>query len=118
MKYKLKTLRKKAGLTQVQLAKQANISRSYLADLENGRYNPSLTILKKIAIELKVPLTDIIENGSDQEMLPLMYKNSSLELTDFESFEKCHFSIDGKELNLKELKGVIAFVRAFREVGE
>ena len=39
---KIKDLRKERKLTQVELAKKSNISRSYLTDIENDRYNPSI----------------------------------------------------------------------------
>jgi transcriptional regulator with XRE-family HTH domain len=45
----IKNTRKKRKLTQVELAKMANISRSYLGDVENDRYNVSLEVLKQIA---------------------------------------------------------------------
>ncbi|WP_052447233.1 helix-turn-helix domain-containing protein [Clostridium polynesiense] len=42
------------SLTQKELADLANISRSYLADVEKNRYNPSLETLDKILDALKV----------------------------------------------------------------
>ena len=38
----------KKHLTQEKLAKQLNMSRNYLSDIENGRYNPSIKLLEKI----------------------------------------------------------------------
>lgn len=49
---KIKEARKRRGLTQVQLAEAAQISRSYLGDLEGDRYNPSVDTLQKIAAVL------------------------------------------------------------------
>lgn len=51
---KIKKLRKEKGLTQKELAEKSNLSRSYLADLERDRYNPSLDSLKSIANALGV----------------------------------------------------------------
>ena len=48
----IKALRKQRGLTQVELADRANISRSYLAGVEGDRYNPSVDTLQKIASAL------------------------------------------------------------------
>lgn len=45
----VRSARKKVGMTQVQLAKAAGISRSYLAGVEGGNYNPSLKVLVSIA---------------------------------------------------------------------
>jgi transcriptional regulator with XRE-family HTH domain len=56
----IKFFRKKAKMTQVELAEKANISRSYLADVERDRYNPSLDTLKAIASALNVPVNSLI----------------------------------------------------------
>ena len=60
----IKEARKKAGLTQMELAKLTNLSRSYIGDIEKDRYNPSLTTLKAIANALNQPLDTILtDNG-------------------------------------------------------
>ncbi len=46
---KIREARKAAGLTQVELAKKTNLSRSYIGDIEKNRYNPSVTTLQLIA---------------------------------------------------------------------
>ncbi|GAA0763730.1 hypothetical protein SDC9_171146 [bioreactor metagenome] len=62
---RIKNLRKLNKLTQVELAKKANISRSYLADIENDRYNASVDTLKAIANNLNVNLSDILEESNN-----------------------------------------------------
>lgn len=62
---RIKDLRKLNKLTQVELAKKANISRSYLADIENDRYNASVDTLKAIANNLNVNLSDILEESNN-----------------------------------------------------
>lgn len=57
----IKWYRKKAGLTQVALAEKANISRSYLGDVENGRYNVSLDVLERLAKALNVSTAVLLE---------------------------------------------------------
>lgn len=59
----IKFLRKKAAFTQQELAKLANISRSYLADIERDRYNPSVDTIKAIAKALSVPVSSIVEDS-------------------------------------------------------
>jgi len=54
---KIKVSRKERGLTQVDLANKATISRSYLADIERNRYNPSIDVVKSIANALDIPLS-------------------------------------------------------------
>lgn len=58
---KIKDLRKLNNLTQVELAKKSNISRSYLADIEKDRYNASLETLKSIAHSLDVPVSTFLD---------------------------------------------------------
>lgn len=60
---KIKKFRKEAGLTQVELAKRANMSRSYLGDLEGNRYNPSVSTLNAIADALDVKVSDLMEEN-------------------------------------------------------
>lgn len=57
---KIQFERMSRGLTQEDLAKKANMSRTYLADVENGRYNPSMNILERIAFALQIPLYALI----------------------------------------------------------
>ena len=53
---KIKEYRKIKKLTQTQLSEKANVSRSYLGDVENGRYNPSLDFVESIALALEIPM--------------------------------------------------------------
>lgn len=58
----LRELREAKGLTQVQLAKKADLTQPYLAQLEAGvRKNPSLAILKRLAKALGVPVTRLVK---------------------------------------------------------
>ena len=70
---RIKELRNQLGLTQAEFAKKANISRTYLSDIENNRYNPSIDTLENIAKHLEVPLSEFFnENAtgfSDKEFL-------------------------------------------------
>ena len=55
----VKDPRKKKGLSSLQLAINADINKNYLNDLENGRRNPSLMILRKVAIALDIDLSEL-----------------------------------------------------------
>lgn len=57
---KIKDRRKEMGYTQVALAKKANISRTYLSDVENDRYNPSLETLYDICKALDTTVEELI----------------------------------------------------------
>ena len=52
----IKNARMKSGLTQAQLAEQAGISRSYLAGVEQGNYNPSVKTLVSISRAVQADL--------------------------------------------------------------
>lgn len=57
----IKNIRIEEGLTQQKFANKVGISRTYLSDVENNRYNPSVEMLQKIAKafnkELKIEFT-------------------------------------------------------------
>lgn len=65
----LKTIRQYHRLSQSDLAKKLNISRSYLNEIEHGHKEPSLKLLKKYADFFKVPLSSLMifaDQGSDR----------------------------------------------------
>jgi transcriptional regulator with XRE-family HTH domain len=57
---KVQALRAKRAMTQEVLAKKAGISRGYLARVETGRHEPTLTMLRKLAKALAVPVTALL----------------------------------------------------------
>ena len=57
---KIRDARKNAGMTQVELAKAANLSRSYIGDIEKDRYNPSISTLQAIAKATNVPVETLL----------------------------------------------------------
>jgi transcriptional regulator with XRE-family HTH domain len=56
----LKALRARRGLTQADLADKADLSRGYLIRLEQGKQDPTLGVLRRLAKALKVPLTRLV----------------------------------------------------------
>ena len=57
---RIKEARKSAGLTQLELAKKTELSRSYIGDIEKDRYNPSVSTLQLIAAATNTPLEDLL----------------------------------------------------------
>lgn len=57
---KIKEVRKTKNMRQDDLAIKSNLSRTYICDIENGRYTPSLDTLLRLASVLEVPVTDLI----------------------------------------------------------
>ena len=49
MKNRIEAIRKERGVRQEELAKSMGVSRQTISSLENGRYNPSITLAYKIA---------------------------------------------------------------------
>ena len=58
-------LRKERALTREQLAERADISVQFLADIEKGKKNMSVTTLRKLALALQIS-TDYIVNGTGE----------------------------------------------------
>jgi XRE family transcriptional regulator, regulator of sulfur utilization len=58
---KIKQIREARGLTQAALAKTARLSLGYIARLEIGRHDPSLSTLVKLAKALKVKVGELVE---------------------------------------------------------
>lgn len=56
----IKIIRKFRGLTQVELAAKAGLSRPYLAEMETGRKEGSITALKNLATALNVDISYLI----------------------------------------------------------
>lgn len=58
---RIQNFRKKQRLSQIELAVEVGIDRSYLSEIENGRTNPSINILFAIADALKIDITYLIQ---------------------------------------------------------
>lgn len=95
---KIKEARKRRGLTQVQLAEAAQISRSYLGDLEGDRYNPSVDTLQKIAAVLGTTSGVLLGEASLAELVAV--ENGYVELADF--FEGQRVQVDPADVELNE----------------
>lgn len=56
---RVRVLRAEAGLTQERLAELAHLDRSYLANVEGGGRNPTLDVMHRLAVALKVDIRDL-----------------------------------------------------------
>lgn len=61
---KIREARRKAGLTQWQLANKIFVSESYIALIESGKRNPSTSVLTKIAEALDLTTDQIVFDTS------------------------------------------------------
>ena len=58
---RLKKLRAQREMSQAVLAEKSGISREYIARLETGHHDPSLSTLVKLAKVLKVKVGELLE---------------------------------------------------------
>jgi repressor LexA len=72
---RIRALRKsrEAKMTSTDLARMADISQSYVIEIESGKKNPSLEVLSRIARALDVSLTEIL-SGAPQPPVPPKYR--------------------------------------------
>ena len=64
--------RKELGLSQAEMAESANIHRTYISDVENGKRNFSLGMLYTLSSCLGVPMKTLIEQAEDRCKKPLV----------------------------------------------
>jgi transcriptional regulator with XRE-family HTH domain len=57
----IKSIRISKNITQAQLAIDSTLERSYISELENGKYQPTLTSLFDIARGLKIKPSDLVK---------------------------------------------------------
>ncbi|MFT5872147.1 MAG: putative transcriptional regulator [Clostridium sp.] len=59
VKNRLEEIRKQSGIKQEELATALEVSRQTIGSLENGRYNPSITLAFKIARYFNMSIEEI-----------------------------------------------------------
>jgi transcriptional regulator with XRE-family HTH domain len=57
----VRSLRKRRGLSQEDLAEKSGISRNYVSDIERGVRNPGLLVMVALAKALRVSLRELVE---------------------------------------------------------
>lgn len=63
----IKDLRQQKGFKQTEFAVQCGLSQSYLSSIENGRKEPTLSILKQIANALSIPMPVLVFFSLDKD---------------------------------------------------
>ncbi len=66
MNNRLEAIRKQNNIRQEDLADALEVSRQTIGSLENGRYNPSITLAFKIARYFKMSIEDIFIYEEEQ----------------------------------------------------
>ncbi|MBM7854045.1 transcriptional regulator with XRE-family HTH domain [Desulfohalotomaculum tongense] len=110
--HKLRSLREEYGLTQAQLANLANVTAGLIGQIEQGKVQPSLKTLEKLAEVMGVsPCYFIMEPGAVDQMINLM--NPELrELLVHPNVQSVLSMICN--LNEKELQFILNFIQLFK----
>lgn len=59
---RIRELRNEIGISQEALANKAEIDRTYVTDVENGRRNISIENLEKLVNSLEIPFKDFFDS--------------------------------------------------------
>lgn len=59
----LRKLRSESGLSQEELAHRSKIHQTYLSGLEGGKRNPSMKVLERLSIALKVDISELFRKS-------------------------------------------------------
>ena len=107
----VKKHRAKRGITRKLLASLSGISIRYLAQLEAGKANPTISILKNIAYALNMSLSDML---FDNEYNEIQLGTLDKKLSEFssEQVKKVHSLVENiyRENTVKKNKNKIAFI--------
>ena len=72
MKNRLEEIRKERGIKQEELAAALEVSRQTIGSLENGRYNPSITLAFKLARYFDMSIEDISKIIAEKRGIKIM----------------------------------------------
>lgn len=112
---KLKLIREEQGLTQAALAEKATVSPGLIAQIEQGKVQPSFKSIEKIAGVLGVsPCFFVLDNENLEAILPA-FSPELRELLQQPNVQAvlrviCH-------MNEKELQFVLNFIKLFKQAG-
>jgi len=67
MELLIKDYRLKAGMTKIELARRAGITRQYLAQIEMNKSMPTIAVLYRISRILNCTLEDLVREKESQE---------------------------------------------------
>lgn len=66
----IKKYRQVKGWSQSRLARESKVSQTFISELEAGKWTPNISILRKLANALEVPLAVLLDEeieGSDED---------------------------------------------------
>ena len=106
LSHNIRHLRKLRGLTQEQFADELNITRSRVGSYEEGRSEPSVELLIKIADYFRVPIDILVKNdlrkAKENAFIELGNQRVAIELNSVAPVrvgETRKFTVQGEELH-------------------
>ncbi len=57
----IRRIRKEKPMTQIELCRKLGLDRAYISNIENGKKNPTLTTIEKIAKALTVSIEELMK---------------------------------------------------------
>lgn len=66
----IKEIRKKKGIKQYEAASKAEITQTYLSQIESGQKTPSFEVMEKLAKVYKTPLAIMLWYSMDEKDVP------------------------------------------------
>ena len=68
---RIKSLRRSKGHTQERLAEIIDVNTNYLAVIERGEANPTLSLLERLSAGLEVPLSELFQYRREEGYTPV-----------------------------------------------
>lgn len=78
---RLREVRQSRGMTQVDLARKANVTPSYLSRLEGGKVAPGIDMVERLAGVLGITPAELLPHGDFPDPLPVL-KEQAREMTE------------------------------------
>jgi transcriptional regulator with XRE-family HTH domain len=96
---RIKDARKTRGWSQETLAEHVNIHATYMSQIETGKVNMTINILKSISDSLNISMRDLVSDSSEGDELSKLLKD----------VKTGYFKSDEKERNsyMKAVRGII-----------
>lgn len=120
---RIKEIRKQKGLTQKQLGEKCGMYESQIRKYENGKANPKIETLEKIATGLGVQITDLIDDNTlsiTNDMLQLFSDGNitTIEPSESSNAQEHYLISKFRELNNKGQQKTIDYVEDISQLPE
>ena len=117
--HRIKNVRKIKKMSGTSVAKKLGISSPYYYDIEKGKRKLSSDLASKLADIFDVSVDYLLGREKQEDNLDNEIEFiQNLELNDKELLEQFNLLLDGVPLTEEESKGLIAYLRASRQIGK